>query len=210
MLSTLPLDNRPPSQKINKTLISSGARLEYTLFGEALMKIIFKNRGLPWWLSGTESACQCRRQWLGPWSGKIPRALGQLSPCIATLEYVLYSLGVPATEAGVIRSPRTREAATASSLSTAAKKGSSLATTRESPCSSKYPAQPKINKIIYLKKLKKKNQKASLGVETISWWKEGCLWKERPILTHLWDSEETTTTRAGAERHRMSCRSWTR
>ena len=143
MLSTLPLDNRPPSQKINKTLISSGARLEYTLFGEALMKIIFKNRGLPWWLSGTESACQCRRQWLGPWSGKIPCAWGQLSPCIATLEYVLYSLGVPATEAGVLWRPCTREAATASSLSTAAKKGSPLATTRESPRSSKHPAQPK-------------------------------------------------------------------
>ena len=28
--------------------------------------------GLPWWLSGKESACQCRRQGFNPWVGKIP------------------------------------------------------------------------------------------------------------------------------------------
>ena len=28
--------------------------------------------GLPWWLSGTESACQCRRHRFSPWVGKIP------------------------------------------------------------------------------------------------------------------------------------------
>ena len=31
--------------------------------------------GLPWWLSGKESACQCRRCWrwvFDPWVGKIP------------------------------------------------------------------------------------------------------------------------------------------
>ena len=27
--------------------------------------------GLPWWLSGKESACQCRRCEFDPWSGKI-------------------------------------------------------------------------------------------------------------------------------------------
>ena len=27
---------------------------------------------LPWWLSGKESACQCRRRRLHPWVGKIP------------------------------------------------------------------------------------------------------------------------------------------
>ena len=30
--------------------------------------------GLPWWFSGQESACQCRRQGFYPWSGKIPPA----------------------------------------------------------------------------------------------------------------------------------------
>ena len=28
--------------------------------------------GLPWWLSGKESACQCRRHEFNPWSRKIP------------------------------------------------------------------------------------------------------------------------------------------
>ena len=27
--------------------------------------------GLPWWLCGKESACQCRRPRFNPWSGKI-------------------------------------------------------------------------------------------------------------------------------------------
>ena len=26
---------------------------------------------LPWWLSGKECSCQCRRHGFGPWSGKI-------------------------------------------------------------------------------------------------------------------------------------------
>ena len=28
--------------------------------------------GLPWWLSGKESTCQCRRHRFGPWSGRSP------------------------------------------------------------------------------------------------------------------------------------------
>ena len=40
-----------------------------------------KLTGPPWWLSGRESTCQCRRQESAPWSGKIPHALEQLSPC---------------------------------------------------------------------------------------------------------------------------------
>ena len=45
-----------------------------------------KNRspGLPWWLSGEESTCQCRRHRFDPWSGKIPHAAEQLSPCATT------------------------------------------------------------------------------------------------------------------------------
>ena len=37
--------------------------------------------GLPWWLSGEESACQCRRHGFDPQSGKIPHAKEQLSLC---------------------------------------------------------------------------------------------------------------------------------
>ena len=31
-------------------------------------------QGLPWWLSGKESACQCRRHRFDPLSGRIPQA----------------------------------------------------------------------------------------------------------------------------------------
>ena len=34
---------------------------------------------LPWWLSGKESACQCRRHGFCPWPGKIAHAAEQLS-----------------------------------------------------------------------------------------------------------------------------------
>ena len=34
--------------------------------------------GLPWWLSGKESACQCGRHGFDPWSRKIPHCMGQL------------------------------------------------------------------------------------------------------------------------------------
>jgi len=42
--------------------------------------------GLPWWLSGKESACQHRRLRFDPWSGKIPHTVEQLSPCTTTTE----------------------------------------------------------------------------------------------------------------------------
>ena len=36
-------------------------------------------RGLPWWFSGWESACQCRGCKFDPWSGTISHAVEQLS-----------------------------------------------------------------------------------------------------------------------------------
>ena len=41
-----------------------------------------KQKGLPWWLSGKESTCQCRRHWFETSSGKIPHAKEQLSPSL--------------------------------------------------------------------------------------------------------------------------------
>ena len=54
--------------------------------------------GLPWWLSGKESTCQCRRHGFDPWSGKIPHAVEQLSQRITTIEPVLQSPGATITE----------------------------------------------------------------------------------------------------------------
>ena len=47
------------------------------------------NGGLPWWLSGKESACLSRRHGFDLWPGKTPHAVGQLSPCAATTEPLL-------------------------------------------------------------------------------------------------------------------------
>ena len=46
----------------------------------ALKPIVIK-RGLPWWLSGEQPNCQCRRHVFDPWVGKIPwRRKWQPSP----------------------------------------------------------------------------------------------------------------------------------
>jgi len=42
--------------------------------------------GLPWWLSGKESTCQCRRPGFDHWSRKIPHSEEQLSPWATTTE----------------------------------------------------------------------------------------------------------------------------
>ena len=54
--------------------------------------------GLPWWLSGNKSTCQCRRHRFDPWSGEISQGAEILSRCATTVEPVFWSLGVPATE----------------------------------------------------------------------------------------------------------------
>ena len=80
---------------------------------------------LPWWLSGKESTCQCRRHRFNPWSRKISHAVMQLSPSTTTTELVLWRLGAAASEARVAESPfSTREA-------TAARECPLFPTTRE-------------------------------------------------------------------------------
>ena len=58
---------------------------------------------LAWRLNGKESACQCRRCGLDPWSRKLPCAMEQLSPCATSTEPVLSSPGAAATEAWALR-----------------------------------------------------------------------------------------------------------
>ena len=52
-------------------------------------EIIKERPVLPWWLRGKESTCQGRRHRFDPWSGKIPRAMEQLSPYVTAIEPVL-------------------------------------------------------------------------------------------------------------------------
>ena len=72
-------------------------RLNVIQLRSSITKLLAKNyvSGLPWWLSGKESACQCRRYQFDPWSGKIPHATKQLSPCTTTT--VLQSPGTITT-----------------------------------------------------------------------------------------------------------------
>ena len=76
--------------------------------------------GLPWWLNGKESTCQCRRHGFDPWSRKLPHAVEQLSPY------------APTTVARAPSSPcsATREATARRSLHTA---------TREKPVTREKP-----------------------------------------------------------------------
>ena len=63
------------------------------------IKILIK--GLPWWHSGWESACQCRGCGFEPWSGKIPHAAEQLGPWATITE--------PARLEPVLRNKRGRD-----------------------------------------------------------------------------------------------------
>ena len=54
-----------------------------------LLLHLLKTGGLPWWLSGKESACQYRKHRLDPWSGRIPYSVEQRSLCASTTEPAL-------------------------------------------------------------------------------------------------------------------------
>ena len=64
----------------------------------------------PWWLSGKESTCQCRRQGFNLWSGKIAHAEQQLNLCVLhSIELVLRSLGAATPEPTHPRTPAPQE-----------------------------------------------------------------------------------------------------
>lgn len=70
------------------------------VFIEALFTIIRRQKkfGLPSWCSGEDSACRYRGHSFDSWSGKIPPALEQLSPCATTLSPRTKALQVTTTE----------------------------------------------------------------------------------------------------------------
>ena len=55
----------------------------------SLVSLLRCNHELPWWFSGGESSCQCRRHGFNPWSGRIPLAMGHQSPRATAVEPVL-------------------------------------------------------------------------------------------------------------------------
>ena len=112
------------------------------------------------WLSGKESACQCKEHRSNPCSEKIPHATEQLRPCTTMTmsclkiflsprsrahEAQLISLCASATETHMPWSPRsaTRDTPSMRSLSTTTKSSSTLCNQRKSLQSNKDPVQPK-------------------------------------------------------------------
>ena len=64
------------------------------------------DEGLPWWLSGYESAWQCRGHGFDPWSGKIPHAVEQLSLCTTTTEPERHNYWSPCTTTTEAHAPQ--------------------------------------------------------------------------------------------------------
>ena len=81
-----------------------------------------RQRGLPWWRSGWESACQCRGHGFEPWSGRILHAAEQLGPWATIAE--------PACLEPVLRNERGRDSERPTHRD---EEWPPLATTRESP-----------------------------------------------------------------------------
>ena len=67
-------------------LISNYASLKPSY---SVIKKTNKKNELPWWLSGEESTCQCRRHGFDPQSRKISRVSEELSPSAVATEPVL-------------------------------------------------------------------------------------------------------------------------
>ena len=110
---------RPTSDLGTNTDWKWGDRKRYSM----QMEIKRKLEGLPWWCSGWESACQCRGHRFEPWSGKIPHATEQLSPCATTTEPVRLEL--------VLHNKRGRDSERPAHRD---EEWPPLAATRESPC----------------------------------------------------------------------------
>ena len=67
---------------INRARIQSNISLaqNWVLFTIQYFVLRKMSQGLPWCLSGKESACQCRRHKFNPWSRKISHAPGAAKP----------------------------------------------------------------------------------------------------------------------------------
>ena len=63
-------------------------KMVFLFFSPPFLKFLL---GLPWWLSGKEFACQCRRCGFDPWSGKLPHVTMQINLWASTTEPVLQS-----------------------------------------------------------------------------------------------------------------------
>ena len=120
------------AKQLNRTGENHPASLALSLKSQLL--------GLPWWLQEEESACRCRRHGSDSWSGRIPHAAEQLSPCAMAKSLCsragrpqLLSPRVTATEASAPWSPRSARREALWWEAPTPQLGSTLHTTREHP-----------------------------------------------------------------------------
>ena len=126
-----------------------------------LTRVLIKGKQrIPWWLSGKESTCQCRRQRFDPRSRKISHTVEQLSLCATTTEPVFQSLGAATTKARMPQSlcSSTREVTEMRSLHTAPREQSGFHNQRKVLAATKTQHSQKINKRNKTS-LKKKNER---------------------------------------------------
>ena len=77
-----PSERRRPRPRGSDATDPTGPSNPFLSSFQTLLKMT--NGGLPWRLSGKESACQFRRHGLHPWSWRIPHAAEQRRRCDAT------------------------------------------------------------------------------------------------------------------------------
>ena len=107
--------------------------------------------GLPWWLSGKESACQCRRHGFDPWSGKVPHAAEQpswgpqlLRLCLRAWELQLLKPARPRA-----RAPQQERLLPREAWAPQLESSPCSPTPEKSPRCNKDPVQPRGNKMIF-------------------------------------------------------------
>ena len=107
--------------------------------------------GLPWWLRGKKSACQCRRQKFDPWPREIPHAVELLNPWARV------------TAAHVPWTPQQWEACAPQLESSPCSQQ-----LEKNPSGNEEPVQQKINKLI---KKKETLSRLALGAEGEGGWR---------------------------------------
>ena len=107
------------------------------------------SQGLPWWLSGKEPACQCRRHKSDLWYGRIPHATEQLGLCATSIEPVTtepHVLQLPKPRHPRASAPQQKKPLQWEVHAARLESSSPCSLPEKSPCNSEDPAQLKINK----------------------------------------------------------------
>ena len=111
--------------------------------------------GLPLWLSGKESTCQCRRHRFDPWPRKIAQATVPPSLLATTIKPVLKSPGAATSDptcwnywSHCSLEPTLQNKRSLSVRSTTTRDELLLTTTREKPVQQQRPSTDKINNLI--------------------------------------------------------------